>query len=252
MYTTPDPESLLLEASYEFKGKENYKPTPSFLQKVYLFLDLQLFIILILQLILTNWTAKIISQPLIDPGLVFYIPECTFILIFILQHSFTSQFKNSAWKCAFAMIIRSFVFGWFTTIICPSGCNKEITLFISLLLSLHLTLTIFTYIMEEHYKWQKALLFVGIWNFLAANFLFILKEFIVKGLFSNWTILLCISLVSLYGLYLIYQTKFLLNGAYYAINHHQWMFGAFILQFDLVGILSWMFKKYKEKQENQG
>ena len=252
MYPTPDPESLLLEVSYEFKGKENYKPTPSFLQKIYLVLDLQFAIILILQFLLSNWIKNIISKPLIDPGMTFYIPECTFILIFILQHSFTSQFKNSPWKCLIALITRTVIFGWFATVLCPSGCDKEITLFVSLLFSLHLTLTIFTYTMEEHYKWQKALLFVGFWNFLAANFLFILKEFIVPGLFSNLAILLCIALVSLYGVYLIYQTKFILNGTYYAINHHQWMFAAFILQFDLVGILTLMFKKYKKKQENSG
>jgi len=246
-----DQEDPLVQGHYEFKGEENYKPTASFLQKVYLILDVQLSISLILHLILGRFVTQIVAKIPFTASFIVFIPEFSFLVIFIAQLYLSPKIKSSPVKSAVTLSIRALIFYWLIRILLPAYIGIQITLFISLVLSVHFALTIYAYSMKESYNWKTALLVVGIWAILAAGSLSILNGFIVKGLFTNFAIVFCVSFVSVYGLYLVYQTGFILDGPFYAINHHQCMFAAFILQFDVIGLAFWLVQKCKKPSGNR-
>ncbi len=230
-----NPEDPLFQGQYEFKGKENYKPTPSFLQRVFLILDLQLSIILFLQILFGNSITYILSQISLGLSPMIVIPVCSILFIWIFQVALFQSLKDSPIKCAIALSIRAFLFYSVLRMALPGNLNTEITLFISLILIIHIVLTIYAFSMKKSYNWKTALLFIGIWAVLAVGFLLTLNQFVFKGIFSYLAILICVALVFLYGLYLVFQLKFIIEGTFFAINHHHYIFAAFILQFEIVG-----------------
>jgi len=239
-------EDPLVRGHYEFKGEENYKPTSSFLQKVFLILNLQLSIILILQLFLGNAITQLVAKISLNVNIIIFIPELFLLVIFLIQLKLTVALKESSLKSALFLCIRAILFYSVIRVVWPAYINKEMTLFISLILSVHLIFTIYAYSMKAYYNWKVAILLVGVWAVLAAGFLFIVNEYIVKGLFTTLAIVFCVIFVLFYGLYLVYETGFIIDGPFYAINHHQYVFAALILQFDAIGLSSWLAKKCKK------
>ena len=125
----------------------------------------------------------------------------------------------------------------------PAVYFKQLTLFISLVLALHLTFTVFAWTIKGSYRRRMAFLWLMIWMMVAEGFLYLLKNVIIKGIFTHLDISVTVFLTVLYGLYLIYEMKFIIDGIVYQIDHNQYMFGAFMLQYDLVGIIYWFVKK---------
>ena len=241
-----DQEDPLVQGHYEFKGEENYKPTSSFLQKIYLILDVQLSIFLILHLILGNAITQIVAKIPFNASFIVFIPEFSFLVIFIAQLYLIPRIRNSSILCAIVLSIRALIFYWLVRMLLPSYIDNQMTLFISLILSVHFVLTIYVSSMKGSYNWKTAILLVGIWALLAVGSLFTLNGFIIKGLFTNFAIMFCVIFVFVYGLYLVYQTGFILDGHFYAINHHHSMFAALILQFDVIGLAFWLVQKCKK------
>ena len=243
-----DQEDPLVQGHYEFKGEENYKPTSYFIQKVYLTLNIQLSIVLVLHLIFGKAITQFVSPISLSGNALAFIPEFSGLLIFIIQLKLITVLKASSFKTAIALGIRTIIFYGVIRLVLPADINNEMTLFISLILSVHFALTIYAYSMKETYSWKIGILFIGNWLIFAGVFIAILNLFVYKGLFSTFAIVLCLILVLLYGLYLVYEVGFILDGPFYAINHHQYVYAAFTLQFDAIGLTFWTVKKCKPQR----
>jgi len=242
-------EDPIFEGQYEYRGQENYSPTPNFLKKVYFVLDVQLSIVLALHLLLGLLT---ISTNLYT--IIFSTAIKTTFSLFIAFHTFfqvywTPKLKASPIKCLIFFAVRTIFFYAVIRAYIPTDYFKQITLFISLILSLHLAFTTYVLSMRTTYERKSAFYWLVVWMMVATGFLYVLKGVLVPGIFTNFAILLNVFFVFLYGLYLIFETGFILDGILYQVNHHEYIFGALILQFDLMGIAFWAVKKCKKNNQ---
>ena len=69
--------------------------------------------------------------------------------------------------------------------------------------------------------------------------LFIVKPVLIRNFVDNLGMFICVLLAVLYGLYMIYETKFILDGTLFQADYHEVFFAAFMLQFDMTGVLIW-------------
>jgi len=239
-------EEPLFEPQYEYKGQENYSPTPGFLKRVYLVLDVQLAIVLALHLLLE--TLSIPTNTLFFD--VFGIIVRSFFsiiiaLMMIFQIVSAKKLKASPITTLILLTIRT-LFLYAIIRVYLSLFSRQVTLFLSLLLSIHLAFTFYVFCMGTAYRRKIAFIWLMSLIVTATGFLYLLKEILVPGIFSHLAILLNVFLTFLYGLYLIYETGFILDGILYQINHHEYLFGALVLQFDLIGLIFWIVKKCKK------
>jgi len=237
-------EEPLFEPHYEFRGQENYAPTHSFLKKMYLVLDVQIAILLAFHLLLgtisipaTNVYIKILVE------LIRSIFPLFLILMIVLQMSLASKLKSSAIKTLLLFALRSLVIYALTRGYFFAGDFNQTTLMTSLMLSLYLAFTAYIFSMGATYKRGIAFIWLLSWMMVAVGFMYLLKEVLIPGIFSHLAILLNVFFAFLYGLYLIYETGFLIEGEIYHINHNQYLFGALVLQVDLLGLAFWAVKK---------
>jgi len=244
-------EEPLFQPQYEYQGKENYSPTSGFLKKIYLVLDVQLAIVLALHLILG--VLSIQTDNLFFDIFTIIVRSCFFIivaLILIFQMASARNLKTSPISTFILFTIRTLLLysilrAYFFLSI------KQVTLFISLILSLYLTFTAYMFCLGTTYRRKIAFIWLMSFIVTATGFLYLLKEVLIPGIFSHLAILLNVFLTFLYGLYLIYETGFILDGVIYQINHHEYLFGALILQFDLIGMAFWIVKKCKKNPRSR-
>jgi len=236
-------EDPLYQGQYEYKGQENYSPTPSFLKKVYLILDIQLLTALVLHILFGRLLDSMLPDLWDNLYLTVDVIVFPFLLILILQIFLGKRLKTSPILCLIALLIRTVIIYTVMRVLTPEQYFKQLTLFFSLLLTLHLTFTGYTFAMGSNYRRRIAFLWMMIWMVLATGFLYLLKNVLVPKIFTHTDISVTVVINFLYGLYLIYETGFILDGILYQINHHQYVFAAFTLQYDVIGIFFWLVKK---------
>jgi len=127
-------------------------------------------------------------------------------------------------------------------IVCPLSYFKQITTLITLTLSLHLVLTVYIFKMGATYQRKSAFFWLVIWMVVATGLLYLFKGGLVL---TSVAILANVCSTFVYGLYLIYETGFILDGNLYNTNHCESVFGAFILQYDLAGLVWFCAKQSK-------
>jgi len=240
-------EEPLFQPQYEFRGQENYAPTQSFLKKMYLVLDVQITILLAFHLLLgtisipeTNVYIQILASLIRS-----IFPLCLTILV-VAQMALAPKLKSSTIKTLLLFTLRSLVIYALSRGYYFAADFNQTTLMTSLMLSLHLAFTAYMFSMGAKYRREIAFIWLLSWMMVAIGFLYLLKEVLVPGIFSHLAILLNVFLAFLYGLYLIYETGFLIEGIMYQINHNQYLFGALVLQLDFFGLAFWAVKKCKK------
>jgi len=137
-------------------------------------------------------------------GLIFLI-----IMILITQCSFFKELKESQNKRILAWSLRTIVFYTIIRVICPLGYYKEIGLFISFILSLHLAFTAYMSSMRRILRRKVAFLCMIGWLVVTLGLISMVKDierFSLDAIYTN------VFLTVLYGIYLVYETEFLLSG----------------------------------------
>jgi len=232
-------EDPIFEPHYEYKGQDNYQPTSNFLRKAYLALDVQISIVLALHILfgglinldsLNDW-----PHPLwIGFGLLLLS-----IVVFALQTYFGTRLQASLMKCLVAWTLRTIFFYLAIRIIFALSDFKKLTMLITLILSVHLVFTVYVFNMGTSYQQKRAVLYLLIWMVIVTGLLYFLKRHLAV---TADAISVNASLTVLYGLFLIYETGFILDGNLYNTDHCESVFGAFILQYDLAGLI-WLCAK---------
>jgi len=183
-------EEPLFQPQYEYQGKENYSPTSGFLKKIYLVLDVQLAIVLALHLILG--VLSIQTDNLFFDIFTIIVRSCFFIivaLILIFQMASARNLKTSPISTFILFTIRTLLLysilrAYFFLSI------KQVTLFISLILSLYLTFTAYMFCLGTTYRRKIAFIWLMSFIVTATGFLYLLKEVLIPGIFSHLAILL--------------------------------------------------------------
>jgi len=164
-----------------------------------------------------------------------------FLIIFGLPFALGPRLKTNPVLCAFVMIIRTVIFYFMFRVIVHPVYFRQITQFISLVFSLYLMFTVFAWTLKGNYRRRRASLWLVIWLGAIFGLLFLLKE-------ENF--LRAVSVAFLYGLYLIYEMGFILEGDVYQTDFNQCIFGAFTLQYDLMGIFNWFIENCDPDNQN--
>jgi len=238
-----DTEDPLNGGQSVYKGQENDAPTSSFLKKVFFILDIQLSIVLVLHILFGNLLDSMLPDLWDNLYLTVDVIVFPFLLILVFQLFLGKRLKTSPILCLIAFLVRSVILYAVLRVLTPVQYFKQITLFFSLLLTLHLTFTGYIFTMGNNYRRRIVFLWMAIWMALATGFLYLLKDVLVPKIFTHTDISVTVVMTFLYGLYLIYETGFILNGILYQINRHQYVFAAFILQYDVIGFFFWLVKR---------
>ncbi len=239
-----DMEPFEMEGFYEYKGVEKYNPTQEFLKKVFLLSNIQVF--------LNTMLYFIFHQPLTN----YFETNDNFGTVFVIYLEIMGIINLSSFLCTVCCgnFIRSrdyLSYGILvlriigvTLFLCAWSSSFKQTLF--LILTLHTTLTLFAYYhMNGEFAIKNALKWVVVWAGLMIC-LISLKDMVFEDSYSISGVFWTVMKVFIYGVYLVVNASILLGkDEGYEVNHHEHVYAALLLQFDMTVVVANISRCYK-------
>jgi len=239
-----DMEHFEMEGFYEYKGIEKYNPTQEFLKKVFLLSNIQVFLYTILYFTF--------HQPITN----YFEKNDSYGTVFVIYLEITGIINVSSFLCTVCCgnFIRSrdyLSYGilalrivGISLFLCAFSSSFKQTLF--LILTLHTTLTLFAhYNVSAEFAIKSTLKWVAAWAGLMICLLS-LKDMISEDSFSLSGVFLAVMKVFIYGIYLVVNASILLGkDEGYEVNHHEHVYAALLLQFDMTVVVANVTRCYK-------
>jgi len=229
-----EPESFEVDDFYEYKGVEGYNPTRVFLIKVYKQLIIQILIIIASFYLVRPFIANYFSSNSEINNVIytFYLEFALALLLFSQTLCFQRFIRSNNKLCHSIFFLRTL-----GLILVIGILGDYIQFYLYLILTLYLSLRRLAIKDDGEINWKKYFQTIIIWAvfwFCLVNFI---NSIILKKSDNSILTSFSILIVFLYGVYLIVEISFILrHDTFYHIHHHEHVFGALVIQFDLVGL----------------
>jgi len=231
-----DMETFEMEGFYEYKGIEKYNPTQEFLKKLFLIANIQAFLYTILYFIIR------------EPILNYFETEDSFGTIFVIYAEVVGVINICAFLCTTCcsnairsreavsyVILIARIIGIALLLSAFSDSFKQTLV---LMVTLHTVLTVFAYHHEGEFAIRNTLKWVAAWAGVMFCVVY-LKGMAFEEEYSVSRAFLEVMKVVVYGVYLVVNTSIILGkDEGYEVNHHEHVFAALLLQFDMTMVVS--------------